>query len=257
MMRITCASLVRLRTSGQPPLESDPGGVYLRSMPVAILVRHGRTDANARGVLAGWTPGVHLDEAGIAQAEAVAHRLQPVRLAAVVSSPLERTVQTAEAIVSQQRALGGVEIDERLGECRYGEWTNRPLADLAKLPLWRTVQERPSAVTFPEGESLPAMQARALAAVHEWNERLGDRAAYVLVSHGDVIKSIVADALGMHLDAFQRIVIDPASVSVVRYSRRGTQVIHVNDRGSDLAPLTRSARKRSSTAVVGGGSGER
>jgi len=226
-------------------------------MPVVILVRHGRTEANARGVLAGWTPGVHLDEVGSAQAEAVARRLEPVKLAAVVSSPLERTVQTANAIVGQQRGVADVALDERLGECRYGEWTNRPLADLAKLPLWRTVQKRPSAVTFPEGESLPAMQARALAAVHEWNARLGERAAYVLVSHGDVIKSIVADALGMHLDAFQRIVIDPASVSVVRYSRRGTQVIHVNDQGSDLAPLTRSARRKSTAAVVGGGSGER
>ena len=224
-------------------------------MPLAILVRHGRTSANAQGVLAGWTPGVHLDDTGVKQAAAVATRLAPVRLAAVVSSPLERTVQTAEAIASRQQRSLDVELDERLGECRYGEWTNQRLADLSKLPLWKTVQEQPSAVTFPDGESLPAMQARAIGAVHDWNQQLGDRAAYVLVSHGDVIKSIVADALGMHLDQFQRIVIDPASVSVIRYGKRTAQVVHVNDRGSDLSTLGRSRRRV--RADVGGGSGER
>ncbi|MFZ8980202.1 MAG: MSMEG_4193 family putative phosphomutase [Candidatus Nanopelagicales bacterium] len=224
-------------------------------MPLAILVRHGRTSANAQGVLAGWTPGVHLDDTGVEQAAAVATRLAPVRLAAVVSSPLERTVQTAEAIASRQQRSLAVELDERLGECRYGEWTNQRLADLSKLPLWKTVQEQPSAVTFPDGESLPAMQARAIGAVHDWNQQLGDRAAYVLVSHGDVIKSIVADALGMHLDQFQRIVIDPASVSVIRYGKRTAQVVHVNDRGSDLSTLGRSRRRV--RADVGGGSGER
>mgnify|MGYP000025207638 CR=1 FL=1 len=101
-------------------------------------------------------------------------------------------MQTAEAINQAQHRPPGLEIDDRLGECRYGEWTNRPLAELSKLPLWRTVQERPSAVTFPEGESLPAMQARALAAVHDWNQRVGDKATYAMVSHGDVIKAIVA-----------------------------------------------------------------
>ncbi|MGA0980371.1 MAG: MSMEG_4193 family putative phosphomutase, partial [Candidatus Nanopelagicales bacterium] len=197
----------------------------------------------------------HLDHTGVEQAAPVATRLAPVRLAAVVSSPLERTVQTAEAIASRQQRSLDVELDERLGECRYGEWTNQRLADLSKLPLWKTVQEQPSAVTFPDGESLPAMQARAIGAVHDWNQQLGDRAAYVLVSHGDVIKSIVADALGMHLDQFQRIVIDPASVSVIRYGKRTAQVVHVNDRGSDLSTLGRSRRRV--RADVGGGSGER
>ncbi len=224
-------------------------------MPLAILVRHGRTPANAQGVLAGWTPGVHLDDTGVEQATAVAARLAPVRLAAVVSSPLERTLQTAEAIATRQRRSLEVQLDERLGECRYGEWTNQRLADLSKLPLWKTVQEQPSAVTFPDGESLLAMQARAIGAVHDWNQQLGDRAAYVLVSHGDVIKSIVADALGMHLDQFQRIVIDPASVSVIRYGKRASQVVHINDRGSDLSALGRS--RRQVRADVGGGSGER
>jgi len=226
-------------------------------MPLVILVRHGRTPANAQGILAGWTPGVHLDDQGVAQAEAAAERLRPLSLSTIVSSPLERTVQTAEAIDRRQRRAPGIALDDRLGECRYGEWTNRPLVELAKSPLWRTVQERPSAVTFPEGESLPQMQARALAAVHEWNARLGDRATYAIVSHGDVIKAILADALGTHLDQFQRIVVDPASVSVIRYGARGVQVLHVNDRGSDLSSLARTRRSRRVEGTVGGGSGER
>jgi probable phosphomutase (TIGR03848 family) len=226
-------------------------------MPLVILVRHGRTPANAQGILAGWTPGVHLDDQGVAQAEAAAERLRPLSLSTIVSSPLERTVQTAEAIDRRQRRAPGIALDDRLGECRYGEWTNRPLAELAKSPLWRTVQERPSAVTFPEGESLPQMQARALAAVHEWNARLGDRATYAIVSHGDVIKAILADALGTHLDQFQRIVVDPASISVIRYGARGVQVLHVNDRGSDLSSLARTRRSRRVEGAVGGGSGAR
>lgn len=226
-------------------------------MPLVILVRHGRTQANASGILAGWTPGVHLDEQGVAQVAETAARLRPLRLSAIVASPLERTVQTAEALALVQRRPPVIELDERLGECRYGDWTNRPLAELSKTPLWRTVQERPSAVTFPAGESLPQMQARALAAVHAWNDRLGDRATYAIVSHGDVIKAILADALGSHLDQFQRIVVDPASVSVVRYGVRGVQVLHVNDRGSDLSALARAPRRRRVEGAVGGGSGER
>ncbi len=234
-----------------------PVGATVSVMPLVILVRHGRTQANATGVLAGWTPGVHLDEVGREQVAAVAARLSVLRLSAIVSSPLERTLQTAERIDSAQRKSPGVTLDERLGECRYGEWTNRPLAELAKTSLWRSVQQRPSAVTFPNGESLPAMQARALAAVHEWNDQLGDRATYAVVSHGDVIKAILADALGSHLDHFQRIVVDPASVSIVRYGSRGAQVLHVNDMGSDLTGFARARTRRRIEGTVGGGSGER
>ena len=230
---------------------------YRRAMTLVILVRHGRTQANHDGILAGWTPGVHLDEHGVQQVAAAAERLRPLRLGTIVSSPLERTLQTAEAIARGQQRPATIEQDDRLGECRYGEWTNQPLKDLAKTPLWRTVQERPSAVTFPDGESLPSMQARALEAVHDWNARLGERATYAIVSHGDVIKAILADALGTHLDQFQRIVVDPASVSVVRYGRQGVQVLHVNDRGSDLSALARARPRRRVEGAVGGGSGER
>jgi probable phosphomutase (TIGR03848 family) len=226
-------------------------------MSVVVLVRHGRTTANATGVLAGWTPDVHLDDVGRQQAEAAAQRLAPLSLSAIVSSPLDRTRETAAAIAAAQRRPITVDVDDRAGECEYGDWTGKALKDLAKEPLWKTVQARPSAVTFPEGESMLHMQQRAVAAVHDWNARVGPRGLYVVVSHGDVIKSILCDALGMHLDTFQRIVVDPASISVVRYTKDGTTVLRMNDMASDLSDLAVARRRRSSAAAVGGGSGQR
>jgi probable phosphomutase (TIGR03848 family) len=225
-----------------------------------ILLRHGRTTANAGGVLAGWTPGVRLDESGRAQAEAVAARLAPVPLAAVVSSPLERCQETAGAVVDG-RALD-LQTDDRLGEARYGDWTGRTIKDLVKLPLWKVVQQHPSAAVFPgtDGEGLAQTQARAVAAVREWNAKLGPEAVWVACSHGDVIKAILADALGLHLDQFQRIVVDPASISVVTYTETRPFVLRMNDTGGDVAALTPPKRRRrrstaSSDAVVGGGAG--
>ncbi len=226
-------------------------------MSVVVLVRHGRTTANATGVLAGWTADVHLDDVGTDQAEVVGQRLAPLALSAIVASPLERTQETAAAIAAAQRSPSTVTLDDRVGECAYGEWTGRALKDLAREPLWKTVQARPSAVTFPDGESMLHMQQRAVAAIHEWNERVGPRGLYVVVSHGDVIKSILCDALGMHLDTFQRIVVDPASVSVVRYTKDGSSVLRMNDMASDLSDLAIARRRRTSAAAVGGGSGQR
>jgi probable phosphomutase (TIGR03848 family) len=224
-----------------------------------ILLRHGRTTANAGGVLAGWTPGVQLDDAGRAQVEAVAARLVPVPLAAVVSSPLERCRQTAAAVAAG-RPLE-VQSDDRLGEARYGDWTGRTIKELAKEPLWKVVQQHPSAAVFPgpEGEGLAQTQARAVAAVRDWNARLGPDAVWLACSHGDVIKAILADALGLHLDSFQRIVVDPASVSVVTYTDTRPFVVRVNDTGGDVSALVPPKRRRrrnpSSDAVVGGGAG--
>jgi probable phosphomutase (TIGR03848 family) len=225
-----------------------------------ILLRHGRTTANTGGVLAGWSPGVQLDETGAAQVQAVGERLAKVPLAAVVSSPLERCVQTAAALVDGRDVA--VQTDDRLGEARYGDWTGRTIKELAKEPLWRVVQQHPSAAVFPgaEGEGLAQTQARAVAAVRAWNVTLGPDAVWVAVSHGDVIKSILADALGLHLDQFQRIVVDPASISVVTYTDTRPFVVRVNDTGGDVSalvppPRRGRRRKRSSDAVVGGGAG--
>jgi len=229
-----------------------------------IFVRHGRTTANASGVLAGWTGGIGLDEAGQGQVRATAERLSRVRLAAVVSSPLQRCVETAGALL-QGRDLA-LETDDRLGECGYGDWTGKELKVLVKDPLWKVVQGHPSAVRFPNGESLREVQGRAVELVRATSSRLeaehGPDVVWAAVSHGDVIKAVLADALGMHLDAFQRIVVDPASVSIVRYTELRPFVLRTNDAGADLSWLQPPARKArrtrktaASDAVVGGGAG--
>lgn len=228
-------------------------------MTTVLLVRHGLT-AMTGPVLAGWTPGVGLDDRGRAQAEAVARRLGPVPLAAVVSSPLDRCRETAAALAVGRPVT--VEVDDRLGECRYGDWTGQPIKKLARDPLWKVVQAHPSAVTFPgpDGEPLRETQARAVAAVREWNERLGPDAMYAAVSHGDVIKAVVADALGLHLDLFQRIVVDPCSVTAIRYTELRPFLLRLNDTGGGVADLMPPKRRRRSAArvsdaAVGGGAG--
>src|SRR3954465_1836471 len=165
------------------------------------------TEANKGGLLAGWSPGVHLAEQGREQAQALAQRLAKVPLTAVISSPLERCQETAAALL-QGRDID-ITTDDRLGECHYGDWTGQELKKLAKDPLWKVVQAHPSAAAFPGGEALRDTQARAVAAVRDHSDRLGEDATWIAVSHGDVIKAVVADALGMHLDLFQRIQVDP------------------------------------------------
>lgn len=227
-------------------------------MSTVLLIRHGLT-AMTGPVLAGWTPAVDLDDRGREQARTLAERLAQLPLAAIVASPLERCQQTAAAL--RERRDVDVRTDERIGECRYGDWTGQELKKLAKDPLWRVVQAHPSAVTFPGGESLREVQCRAVSAVREWNATLGSEATYAIVSHGDVIKAVVADALGMHLDLFQRIVVDPCSLSVVRYTGLRPFLTRLNDTGGgvgDLLPPKRRGRGRRSggyDAAVGGGAG--
>ena len=232
-------------------------------MPTLILARHGRTTANATGVLAGRTKGVHLDDRGAEQARAAAERLAGLPLAVVVSSPLERCRETARAIVKLQETKPAAATERGLVECDYGDWTGRELKTLAKEPMWKTVQTHPSAAEFPHGESMAEMSARAIGAVRRWDAKVeaehGPDAVWVAVSHGDVIKAILADALGLHLDQFQRIVVDPASVSVVTYTETRPFVVRINDVGGDVSglvpPPPRRRRKRSSDAVIGGGAG--
>jgi probable phosphomutase (TIGR03848 family) len=226
-------------------------------MMTVLLVRHGRTTANVGGVLAGRTPGVLLDETGERQAAALAARLAPIPLAAVVTSPMERCRQTAAALVAARAVELEPAVDERVAEVDYGSWTGRPLKELGREPLWKVVQQHPSAAVFPDGEGLAAVQARAVAAVREWNARLGPDAVYAVCSHGDVIKAILADALGAHLDQFQRIVVDPCSVSVITYTDVRPFVVRVNDVGGDISGLMppKRRRRRRSDAVVGGGAG--
>jgi len=204
-----------------------------------------------------------LDEAGLAQAAALVGRLVEVPLAGVVSSPLRRCRQTVAPLVAE-RGLSVV-TDGGFAEVDYGEWTGRKLSGLAKEPLWRVVQAHPSAAVFPGGEGLAGVQARAVAAVRAHDVRVvaqsGPGAVWLVCSHGDVIKALLADALGVHLDSFQRIVVDPCSVSVVRYTDTRPFVLRVNDTGGDLAgivpppPKKKGRGKASSDAVVGGSTG--
>jgi probable phosphoglycerate mutase len=211
---------------------------------LVLLARHGLTAATG-SALSGRTPGIPLDDRGRGQATALAARLAEVRLDAIVSSPVERCMQTAQAIAAAQRPAAPVHADDRLTEVGYGDWTGQPLRKLVREPLWRTVQVQPSAVTFPGagGEALADAQRRAVAALRDWNERLGPGAVYLACSHADVIKAILADSLGLHLDLFQRIVVDPCSLSVIRYTPVRPFVERMNDTGGAVAALARAARK--------------
>jgi 2,3-bisphosphoglycerate-dependent phosphoglycerate mutase len=231
-------------------------------MATVILARHGRTTANASGVLAGRSKGVHLDELGVDQSRRAAERVAALPLGAVVSSPLERCRETAREIARVQATPARVVNDKRLLECDYGSWTGQELKTLAKDQLWRTVQAHPAAAAFPDGESMAAMTARAVASIREWDTTVeaehGPDAVWVAVSHGDVIKAIVADALGMHLDLFQRIVVEPGSLSIIRYTPLRPFLVSLNSVAGDLAglkPAKKKSRRSRSDAEVGGGAG--
>ncbi len=233
-------------------------------MATVLLLRHGRTSTNASGTLAGHQP-VGLDDTGRAQAAAVGARLAAAKLplAAVVSSPLPRCRETLAIALPDATVVE----DDRLIECRYGDWTGQSLKKLAKDPLWSVVQSHPSAARFPgvDAESMSEMAARGVAAIRDWDARVsaehGPDAVLLACSHGDVIKAIVADALGLHLDLFQRIAVDPASITAIRYTPLRSFVLRSNDSGGDLAGYAppkrrrRARRKPSSDAAVGGGVG--
>ena len=230
-------------------------------MSTLILARHGRTAANASGVLAGRTPGIGLDDTGRAQAHAAAERLAEVPLALVVSSPLQRCRETAAVFARAHGGAARVRTDAGLNECDYGEWAGQKLGTLARRKLWTTVQRQPSAARFPDGESLQEMSARAVRAVRRRDAAVEDEhgagAIWLAVTHGDIIKAIVADALGMHLDEFQRIVVDPASLSIIRYTPERTFVLATNSTAGSLAHLGVHGRPRGrrGDAAVGGGAG--
>lgn len=246
-------------------------------MATVLLVRHGRTTANASGILAGWLPGVALDEVGQAAASAVGVRMAAAGMpvARLVSSPLPRCRETAALLAAELDGPPEIETADDLGECRYGSWSGRPLSELSAEPLWRVVQDNPSAARFPEGElpgeSIAEMAARAVAVVRKLDAEVeaahGAAAVWVAVSHGDVIKAVLADAAGTHLDHFQRIVVDPASVSAVRYTPSRPFLLRSNDIGGSLdAFRPRPAPEESpddppqagvaaGDAAVGGGAG--
>ncbi|OBA71289.1 phosphoglycerate mutase [Mycobacterium sp. 1554424.7] len=215
-----------------------------------ILLRHGRSTSNTAGILAGRSEGVDLDDKGREQAAGLIDRIGDLPIRAVVTSPLLRCRRTVEPL-AEALCLEPL-IDEELAEVDYGEWTGRKIGELTKEPLWRVVQAHPSAAVFPGGEGLAQVQARAVAAIRAHDRRLaleiggehggadGGDALWVACTHGDVIKAVVADAYGMHLDGFQRITADPGSVTVIRYTPLRPFVLHVNHTGARLSAALRA-----------------
>jgi probable phosphomutase (TIGR03848 family) len=207
-----------------------------------ILLRHGRSSSNTAGTLAGRSEGVDLDDKGREQAAGLIDRIGDLPIRALVSSPLLRCRRTLEPL-ADALCLTPL-VDDRLAEVDYGEWTGRKIGELVSEPLWRVVQAHPSAAVFPGGEGLAQVQARTVAAVRDHDRRLaaehGGDALWLACTHGDVIKAVIADAYGMHLDAFQRITADPASVSVIRYTELRPFVLHVNHTGARLSAALRA-----------------
>lgn len=198
------------------------------------------------------------------QADVAGARIAALDLQAIVSSPLTRCRETARAIAASRSAANGttptVSIDSRLTECDYGDWQGRLLKDLAKEPLWKQVQGQPASVVFPGGEAMANLQSRAVTAIREHDAAIereaGVGAVWVAVSHGDVIKAILADALGTHLDHFQRLHVDPASISIVRYTADRPYVLGLNTHEGSLGWLSGSGHKKLKRgAPIGGGAG--
>ncbi len=211
-----------------------------RKKPTVVLfVRHGRTPTTGQ-VLPGRAKGLHLGDEGVAQAERAAERIGALgkrRVKAVYASPMERTRQTAAPIAA---ALGQkVKIERGLLEADFGKWTGRKLADLYKRPEWEQVQKYPSGFRFPEGESFAEMQQRMVGAVQKLVAAHPGQ-TIVAVSHADPIKAAVANAMGTHLDLFQRIVVGPCSISAIIYGFGGPTVLAVNSMGDDLKALVPS-----------------
>lgn len=214
-------------------------------MTTVVLVRHGRSTANANGLLAGRADGVELDDVGRAQATALGGLISGVDVAAAYTSPMLRCRQTAGLLGHE-----AVVVDD-LNECHYGEWTNRPLADLVTQALWEHIRATPSEVTFPGGESMLAMRDRTVDAVAGIVEAHEPGDVVLVVSHGDPIKAVLSDALGQSFDHFQRLEVGPASVSIVTYRDDAPPFVVCVNANSDVAALL--ARPTTPAPAPGGG----
>ncbi|MEM7113549.1 MAG: MSMEG_4193 family putative phosphomutase [Chloroflexota bacterium] len=212
-------------------------------MTTIILVRHGENDWVKKHRLAGWIPDIHLNENGRKQAQAAAERLSHLPIKAIYTSPVTRCVETADYL-AQATNIDPVHLED-VGEVRYGEWEGKKIKSLAQKPLWRVVQFFPSRMRFPKGETLRGVQARAIDALETLCEQHPED-TIVIFSHADLIKLVVAHYLGVHIDLFQRIVISPASSSVLMLppSGAGVRVLRVNDDGPLQAPPAPPKKKK-------------
>ena len=225
-------------------------------MTTVILLRHAHSVANEKGILAGRASGVSLSTKGIEQAALLSSRLGNARFKDIRISPLERCLATIEPwLQSQDAALRKkILIDPNISEVDYGDWTGKKLLALSLRKEWRVVQNTPSKMMFPNGEGLLQVQQRAETALHQSIKKAGSGVS-LIVSHGDVIKSLIATALELDLDKFQKIVIDPASISVLDFNKGNFRLLHLNDLKTNFEYL--SQNKRSDKTLVGGGSGSK
>jgi len=222
-----------------------------------LLIRHAHSIANDRGILAGRSAGVVLTEYGAKQASDLAERLKGVAIAKIHISPLERCHLTINPLLKKipLKTRPKIVITEDLSEVDYGKWTGKKLSSLYREKLWKVVQNRPSAMYFPEGEGLANVQVRAMRAVHSAASEPG---LQIIVSHGDVIKSIVAAVLGTHMDNFQKIVIDPASITVLDFDGSDFRILTLNNTSTPIAELAKiDGKKRAARALIGGGAGRK
>ena len=220
-----------------------------------LLIRHAHSVANDRGILAGRSAGVALTEHGDKQAIDLAERLKGVLIAKIHISPLERCHLTINPLLKKSpvKMRPKIMITEDLSEVDYGKWTGKKLSSLYREKLWKVVQNRPSAMYFPGGEGLANVQVRAMRTVHAAAQETG---LQIIVSHGDVIKSIVAAVLGTHLDNFQKIVIDPASITVLDFDGTDFRILTLNNTSTPISELAKVAgKRRPAKALLGGGAG--
>ena len=220
-----------------------------------ILLRHAHSIANEKGVLAGRASGIFLSKKGVNQAKELNLRLGNLKFKSIRISPLERCLHTINPWLTEQKiAQTDLVIDHGFTEVDYGDWTGKKLSLLSLKKEWRIVQKSPSKMIFPKGESLIDVQMRARKSLMK-AIKAANGGVVLIVSHGDVIKSMIADCLDLELDKFQKIVIDPASISVLDHSKSGFRLLHLNDSSTHFDFLSKN--KRSIKTLVGGGSGRK
>lgn len=225
-------------------------------MSTIILLRHAHSQANKDGILAGRKSGIQLSSKGKSESLKLVERISGAEINYIHSSPLDRCIQTIDPYLKTlgKGNLKEFSLEDRLIEMDYGRWSGRKLSVLTREPLWREIQINPSKVTFPDGESFKAMQKRAFAFVQELLSSKGDE-THLVITHGDVIKAITASLLGMKLDSFQKLVIDPASFTVFKGNLDKHNMFAFNDSESTLSSLI-GAQKRGRTSL-GGGAGKK
>jgi probable phosphomutase (TIGR03848 family) len=218
-----------------------------------VFLRHAHSSANDAGILSGQLPGVSLSSKGKKQATQLVERIGSSNFDSVRISPLQRCEETITPWLNSKYSKGikNYQIDDALIEMDYGSWSGRKLSSLSREKLWKEIQNRPSTVQFPQGERMRAMQKRALSSVFASIEEKKN-GTHLFVSHGDVLKAIVASLLKMKLDDFQSLVIDPASLTVIDFDGEKSRLLAFNDSHSPLAPMT--SMEKSTKALIGGGS---